>query len=317
VFTGVDDLPTSAFADGGSRAFPVHTKAAAYLSLVSFERQNGQFAEHERLHIGRHLEKAARLWDIRDEIPTIQENVKQASLAAQVAPDEDFAMVTSDGQFFPIDNADSIMKSASSFAEVRKNIPFTLRNETAKKIYKAAVANAIDPRQLPVEVIRSAGRGTCIKQAAVTELNRRIANLPAKRRALGEPLKKVAAFVNEAPRLDEKLLTKVATVLDAFDFHTNMRTKYGSTFALPEDILFNCTETQTKEASFDVVTLPNGKVYRIAALEKVANYIALIDGAPVSDFDGSLNILRLRTMDKMAAAQVSTVLRNCGVRPIN
>ena len=151
------DLPDQAFADSVGRRFPVHTKAACWLSAAQWFGNGGADAR-----VTEAIKTAAAAHDVSDEIKAIIDlfaSTKEAS-----APRESRHALTVDFQgahglekqsFYPLDDAFAIVESSNAIDRDMRDgrLPREFAQVACRALVKAAREHAVDDDLLSPKVV--------------------------------------------------------------------------------------------------------------------------------------------------------------------
>lgn len=132
----VSHLPNTAFADRFNRQFPVHTKAACFLSYAYYTRQRDQLDKVAQQRLDSNFDAMGKFWEISGELTKVAESM-QEKIEKVAATEDDYAVVANiDGRnvkSLPINTYDNILKSAAELIAGRKRLPYTMRKTAAAK----------------------------------------------------------------------------------------------------------------------------------------------------------------------------------------
>lgn len=161
----IDALPDQAFADRVNRQFPIHEKAATFLSAVSYYGQCEPDAQLEAS-----LEKAAAIHGITENLVKVREILNGWEKVAEAESDEglpDYALSINYGSdedtdiqnYLPIDTEAAIEDSSMELAKqaIANQIPIEVTRVAAQNILKAAKARGVDPRRIHISCRRIGG----------------------------------------------------------------------------------------------------------------------------------------------------------------
>lgn len=220
--TDVQALPPTSFADR-ARQLPVHSKAATWLSALQYFN-NLEHAQDPHTHSS--LLKAASFWGIELDVLELASNVKKASIIPNL-DNTRYAVVVKSGdelveRRWPLVDSSSVKQAAQGLWENRDRYPLAIRKEAAARILRRALelGTTLGSHQGYIE--KAAGYGIAkaddlrkalrdrrylAKSAALreryVEQERLLQDLTGGNGYVtGEPLEKIAAFVDEADRQD-------------------------------------------------------------------------------------------------------------------
>jgi len=310
-----NELPTEAFADVLDRKFPIHTKAAAYLSYAYFLSQQDGLDKQASLRCAQGFDRAREYWGLHEEF----EQTKKAMVKKAEPNVSEFAMVvdTEAGQerFFPVNTPYEIIKSAEALVVNRHRFDYALRSQGAKNIVKAAAKAGLPFSALPETLHKMAGCGITTKEAAMLELTKRWDK--EARPSLAEPLH---ACINALGNLESGLLggevcEKVAAIIDRYD-------RAAGKPSFPEDVLFAFTKQAAEKLANNIVTMIDGTSYWLPQLEKASEAFDVLGQdivKGIKDVDGSLNLFKVAelidTLPRMDAEILKEALTTFGIWP--
>lgn len=152
----VSSLADNAFADPANRKFPIHEKAATFLSTVTYY---GHCQPDNQLEVA--LEKAAAVHGITDHCVKVREILDGWEKVAEEQEEETlekFALSVNFGtdeqpdikNYLPIDSVVGVEDSSMELAKqaALNELPIEVTREAAKEILKAAKALDVDPSRI-------------------------------------------------------------------------------------------------------------------------------------------------------------------------
>ena len=290
-------LPASCYADiREPYQFPIHTKAAAYLSWVYYLNNDDQIDTKSAAFIRARLDKAAAYWEIRNEVDRLQaKHTEVNKVGSEILPDSDYALVyvESDGtkvRELPIRNTVEVKVAAEWFINHRDHYDFANRQSIAKKIITQAEKLGADLGVVDDAMQKQAGFGFCTPKQAAELVRTRMysANVTT------EVREKLAALSRGVERgsagtMDHDTLSNLALTVDTIDRAYGV--KYSEAHPRPEDTLFQVTYKEAEDLESQLCNTVSGKVYDRRDFAKI-----------------SLNEVRDRFGDDLAKA-VSTGMR--------
>lgn len=252
VTDGVESLPAESFADPGNRRFPIHTKAATWMSYAYHVTQDQSLDGVRKKAILENLDKAAAAWGIELEIDKLKAEYSATRNPADVQLQEKFALEIGTDKYLPITTRLDIEKSATELMNERGGLPWEARHTAAKAIMKAArdTCNIYDGRTLFDERIsKLAGEG-CTTKAVLGPLFDRL--------SLHEDCKEACAVYDALPDgiVDQAVAIKLAGLLD------------GRIGMFPEDELFAFDARVSGELNSKLVKTASNRVYAVSELVK-------------------------------------------------
>jgi len=303
---GVSGLPASAFADPVSRAFPVHTKSATFLSSLYFQ---GQAANDEtwsrafpREKVAERLSSASQFWGLSDQISQLTTAITEKSAAStHQLTDADYALIMPFGgetvKRFPVVNAKSAAKAATNLLRDRVQYPYAWRKHAAANILQRAMTlHAELPANALYYLTKAAGLFAADNKQAARALRTRALVFPTDMR---ETFRKAAAVIANTPvKLPE--LTKLCELLDNADRQYNRHVLYRQGMPVPEEILFAGPAVKSAAAASDTIMLVTGNAYHVDDIKSAGlEPFTILSSAYVEDLaaddQGHLD------MDKVAA----------------
>lgn len=317
------ELPRESFADQFDRKFPIHTKAAAFISYLYYKNQAGQFSKAASARIENKFQEAATFWGIRTELGFVDNTY--APVQEKKAGAESYALSAGGSFFFPIDTPTNTVRSANELIQCRGNFTYSMRKEAATNIMRAAVQHGMRTLDIPEELHRMAGFGLCEKSAAVSEVERRVLYAKGSKSSMVEPMKKLASDLRAAETLDPETMVKVSEIIDMTDRVLGIVRGYGTTFSFPEDVFFGAfTEKTAAHIKRSTVSMITGKQYTFDQLSKASEALKVFGDDFHKDVvmgDGSVDLDKvadvLPTMPRDEAAlfdrAMSSVLMDKGV----
>lgn len=268
------------FANPKNLEFPIHTKAATYVSRMFFINNRHELPEFMRERIDENLQKAAKYWGITKEIEQLE--AKHAALHQEDStPDSDYALVWAgdDGaknRQYPLRNGLETKAAADWFAkylpDLRNAYTFMDRQVIATKILDKAAEHSVllgEDTQLVLE--RSAGQGTC-DQKKVAECIRNRAICTGVDGDIRRQMQKLADAVERTSRafMDPESLSNLAQTIDQFDRNHGLFGKYGSLIPSPEDAVFALTFSKLADLRETVCESVIGSIYCTEQFDKLA-----------------------------------------------
>lgn len=268
------------FADSRQCRYPVHTKAATYVSTLYFLEKQAAFPPTVRKLISERLAKAAEYWHITPQIAAAVARQQELEKEAEY-PDSTYAlvMVGEDGgksRHYPLRNSMEVKAAAVWFSQylpqLRQQFPFEDRRTIASNILRKAAEFGADIGEETEQLEKCAGRGLGSPD--------RIANLIAERTKVAhkcpEGVKAALLKLAESARktsqifFDPNSLCKLASTIDQFDRAHNLIGHYSERVPAPEDVLFEATQQKMAELHRDACTTVTGSIYDRSQFEKLS-----------------------------------------------
>jgi hypothetical protein len=275
------------YADSVQRKFPVHTKAATWLSNAFWceKRANVQPADRQRIQTA--LLKAADFYGIRAEVDSLY---KQAEVDndENKLPDDAFAFLGEDAsgnrtRHMPMRTALETKTAAAFFVEHRDRFTFPQQQKVAVRILdKAASQGAGLTNEVDQILSRCAGFGMCAASRTAEFVEKRAAMIKYSDGKLSQQLIDTAQAIRNNPEHARQpaILVKLAEQLDVLDRRFQFNKRYHQDIERPADVLFEVNEFSVKQAAADHIQMTSGSVYRISDL----NHVKLAD---VRDYLGT------------------------------
>ncbi len=266
-----DKLPTTAYA-GNNRTFPIHTKAATWLSaaFVTYNMRT-KTASKELDAVKDNILQAAERWGILHDVTDMFDRKKSAE-AIGVA----YALVyEEDGQTkkaFPLRNAKEVLAASEVFTQHHTKLAFDVKCKMAQNIlakmteYGAMVADAD-------LLAKCAGYGFTSAQHIAEAWNSRAVLLRAFSPGMAKQAQAVAESVIESSvdARDTAARLKMASLMDSVDKQNNLVGFYASgELERPEDVMFGISYKKAAEISTNSVRLVTGDTFELSSLEKLS-----------------------------------------------
>lgn len=268
------ELVSGAYADPVSRSFPIHTKAATYVSTLYFLGNVAELKPLDVTRIAARLEKAAADHGILNEIADL---VQKAAASYQPAPTPEpvpYALEkrSADGveRRYPLRNATETKIAAEWFAQYRGHFRFDDRQQIADRILDKAAEYGVEfPEELDYLLAKQAGRGICDRPRTVEQLRYR-SQLPGVAAPLREGLAKLAQDLAGSPGLvaDPVTTRNLARTLDTFD--REHRVHYSGLLTPPEDCLFAGSLKHAEAFMLETCPTHTGAIYAKQQLAKLS-----------------------------------------------
>lgn len=287
----VRGLSASAFADE-SRKLPTHTKAATWLSALTYFRSpEGAWDEKTRDR----LVKAAQFWGIEDEVWKVNDTLKMATAIPEMN-DTDFAVVVKDGdetveRRFSLLDGSSVKKAAEGLEDARDRYPLAIRKEAAKRILSRARSLGVSLDNLNY-IQKAAGIGV----TAVEDLMRalRVRKHQAKSAEVREKIQEWGRKFEDL--IDTRVVTgepleKLAEFLDTVDRQERLYQVYKRGVSTPEEICYQDTLSDLEKAAANTV-LRDGTPFDFSSLDGIPSeqFAALGDDFIEAIDDGNGNV---------------------------
>lgn len=277
---GDQDTPPHMYADVTRKLYPTHTPAATVVSSIFFNEKKASMTKTHRKMVGEKLARAAEFWKVMPAITQMFDTFDSTKAAGDTTlPDAEFAIVFKRNgvteRHCPLRNGPETAKAASWLISNRDKLPFDDRRKIADKILEKAAKFGLGLKTTRYELEKMAGLGACSGKDAANLIRNRIRAVghTHKPNAIQVELEKLAQLCESAPRAIQHFgaLTKIASVVDAFDREHGLVGKYDNIIERPEDVLFGVTEKVAMDVSDDLVgSVLSGNYYKKSDLEKLA-----------------------------------------------
>ena len=267
-------LPDIAFA-GPCRTFPVHTKAATWLSAAFAAYNTDKVATGELDPIKTNLRKAAGYWHLEDEVEQLFATPKIAASAAVVHAME----YTQDGvlkRAFPMRNAHEVRAAANVLRQFHTKLAFDIRQQAAARILEQAVVYCVDGLDNDY-LAKQAGYGHSTADWISEQWHKRAVFIRSTQPAIANQLELLAQSVktNGSDARDMDVRLKMASVMDNIDETHKLQDLYGMELQSPEETMFHVTYKAASELTPDLVPLATGDTFTKTALAKVTSDVLL------------------------------------------
>jgi len=275
-----DAAPANCFADFRARKhYPIHTKAATFVSTLYFLEKGAAFPPTVRKLVGERLRKAAAFWGISGEVAKAVDRQRELDKQAEY-PDSSYALVVvADGskeRRYPLRNSLEVKAAADWFVQflpqLRQEFGFEDRATIAGNILRKAAELGANVGDALETLEKAAGRGVGSPEKIAQMLHDRtvLASCP---QPVKQSLCKLAESTRKTPKifLDPASLQKLASLLDQFDRANGIIPKYGSSAVpAPEDVIFEATFAKLAELKNDACTTTTGSVYDKSQFAKLS-----------------------------------------------
>lgn len=321
------NIALSLYGDPSRRTFPCHTKQATWLSCLYLLGQSANQEQWDspcpQARVEQRLMKAAKYWgilpDVRDLKSTIE---KQSAFKTRELNDDDFALAVHYGaervRRFPIVNAASVEKAASSLYRSRVSYPYAWRKKAAMRVLERAIRFGVRPEKSAFDwLVKASGAYPAEPKFIAARLLERAVLFPPDVR---NRMRKAAHKIYERPGVNVETL---CTILDDIDRHFKKYAMYNAGLPMPEDVCFNGVEEKLspKEAT---VSLTTGKTFKLSEVKAAGvRPLEVIDpayAAAVSEDGKTVQAEKLATLlptiPKDDAAALEAALRAVGVSPV-
>lgn len=240
------------FADPRNYQFPLHSKAATYVSQVFFLERQAEVHPKLRGAIQERIDKVAQFFGIASDLAAVKE--KYANAQRDTTPDSAYAIVTTNAvgekeRRYPLRNTMEVSAAAKWYcerqAELREQYPYSDRQRIADRILdRADQLSAHLPETVSETLQKAAGRGRNSPQKIAEAMRSRVKAAAVNGKAeLKLMFNKLADNVANKPSafLDPATLTQLAETIEMFDRETRLLNKYSAAIPPVEDLVFGVT----------------------------------------------------------------------------
>lgn len=269
---GTEDTPAGQFADPVSRAFPIHTKAATWMSAAFFHDAKPRMNVKLAARVEKRINEAATYFSIASEVAALAKTAEanRTSLLDSL-PDSDFAFVYDAGgvkeRHLPLRNVAEVKAAAAWLERQRDDFIFADRRTIADRILTKAASLAVDLGEHTDWLTRQAGQGVGSIKAAVAAIRLRATLIRREHSNGASQLDKLAAaYESGLAKLDAPGRIKAAAMLDETDRAYHLDREYGKSLERPEDTLFCLTKAAAEALRDDYVHMTSGTSYPREAL---------------------------------------------------
>jgi hypothetical protein len=258
----------TAFADGYN-TFPIHKKAAAFISAVYFLNKHNELkvvkGERYVQKVATELDQAAKIYGIQKDISDYA--IDMLTKAAALEPQDQSISVMAGGseiELFTIKTAADLNEQSNWFVNKLNNYPVEWRRDIADQFVKAAELLGVD--ELPDLILKYAGYYYPNVSAVREEMSRRATKLSDQNK---ERYQKLAADIENFQSKDDyfklaEICYYTEKTAGLYDNH-----KISKILGDPVDKIFTLSFEKVAEL-LDTVRM-GGSRYQVEDLEKVSN----------------------------------------------
>jgi hypothetical protein len=274
-----EGMPSRCYADPVHHIFPIHTKAATWISTLFFIDNKDNYPVKTAALIEKNLDNSARFHGIYKELQELkQEMVKKANRDPDKSlPNSDFALILEldDGtveRHYPLRNAKEVKTAASYLKRFQGVMPYRERQKMAQRILDKANDYGAGLDDLEDFTEKQAGYGVCAASDAANLLRNRASLM--RRKGLSPEIRdeyeKMAQTCLSHPEQARQRdnLVKLASLIDGIDRIYGLHKE--PELEKPEDVLFGVTVKCAEQFVSDHCVTITGNMYKIADLRKVA-----------------------------------------------
>ena len=264
------------FAYPAGKKYPIHNKAALWVSARKFALEESSYPEPLRQLIRRNILNQAALFDVENDIKEAMDGVKSED--GKPISDDLFGLTitTPMGKraLIPLATADQVKEAADFLVSSRYDLPFSLRHEIAKKILKRAEELDVYLGSKQADIERTACLGEPESaEAVVSAIKYRLAalkaaNLDSKIGPQLSVLENMTNLIKQSPNVVNKPEVKwfLCSIMDNIDLLTDVRSEAKTAsdekiWCLPEDIVCAVNKTMKEAMDRDRLELPGAGVF--------------------------------------------------------
>jgi hypothetical protein len=260
---GPEDLGPDLFADPRHRRYPMHTKAATWLSAAFLYDKWPQLPVKEAAAAEARLLEMADVWHIRPLIEGLKEKVaasRRDSLSA--LPDEDFAWSRDGERHLPLRNALEVRAAAEYLVKWRDEFTFPDRQDMARRILQKAARHGAALGDYDDFLEKAAGFGGCSAAQAAGLVRGRAKLARSGHPDIANELEKMAETIMADTRRARmpNMLAKVAETIDMVDRLLHI-SEYSEAVPRAEDVLFALTRKAASALAEQHLRTTTGSVY--------------------------------------------------------
>lgn len=322
---GDDQLPARAYADPVGRHYPIHTKAATWVSAAYYFDDDVPVPSVET-----RLLQAARLHGIAADVEELRHRVKEAMATPQVQP-EDCALTYEDADgtvrgVYPLRNALEVQKAAEYLQQHAAVLPYDDRLTFARSVLQRASEHGAPLNtEQQTFLAKQAGHGHCAAADVADFLLGRAALLASRQLDGAHELHKLATVCLQQPELCRTpgALTKLASIIHQMDSECGLKDLEG--LEPPEDVFFAVTPKVASELLETHCQSATGKVYRTADFAKLSlSEIQESFGDDIAEAvsTGGIQVAPeklaavLPTLPRPETELMEVILSGAGIRPV-
>jgi hypothetical protein len=260
---GSDSIQPHLYADQKHRLYPMHTKAATWLSSAFFHDKRAELPRLEADKVEARLMEAADYWGIPTQVAGLKKRAAEMARDDLARlPDEDFAWVQGRDRHLPLRNAIEVKTAAEYLFKYRDEFAFLDRQAMSRKILQKAARYGAGLGDHDEFLERTAGFGGCSAAQAAKLVKERAMIARQHDPALADELDKMAAMILKDPQKSRRpaSLAKVAETIDTLDRMLHIR-EYSPGVPRAEDVLFVVTRKTASALAEQHMHTTTGSVY--------------------------------------------------------
>ncbi len=269
---GDGSLPRRAYADPVHELYPIHTKAATWVSAAYFY-DDGVFDETVDVA----LTKAATFHGILTEIELLKKQAKETVAYLDMAVDPAQCAITwedDNGKLqgvCPVRTPAEVKAAAEYLEENQRTMAYEDRQKLASAVLQAAQKHDVHFASVEQTLLEKiAGVGNCPAATVASFLRGRAALVKSRCQDGADEFNKIAALVESVPAYchDSVRLVKLAAAVHDIDEQCGLRIEDG--YTPPEDVFFSVTKKAAEDLLDGHCQTPTGNVYSVPDFAKVS-----------------------------------------------
>lgn len=319
-------LPATAYA-GEGRTFPVHTKAATWLSAAFLTHNMEKSASPEFQSTKSKVMQAARLWGIDSIVEGMF--LSKAAAAAPAVGIAHALVYTEDGltkKAFPMRNAQEVLAASEVFTKFHEKLSFDVKHDMAKRILEKMVEYGAMVKDID-HLNKCAGYGFTSAAHIAEAWRQRAVLLRDSNPTVSKQAEAVAESVlaSSVDARDTGARVKMAELMDVVDKQNKLTGFYSTDIDRPEDVMFGINYKVAAEVESSSVRLVTGETFDKSAMDGVSTDMVetwmgteLADACK-DDISDELDIEKLAavaaTLPRADAVTFRNMLQSAGVQP--
>jgi hypothetical protein len=272
-----DKLPSHVYADPLRRLYPLHSKAATWMSALFFLDKKAEFNQEQCNRYERKINEVAAHFGIAGELATLKAAMaKDDGNDLARLPDAQFALVwqseAGKERHYPLRNRAEVKTASEWFTKHRDQFVFADRRQIASKILDRADELAAGVSDLTM-LTKTAGRGVSSREQIIQMLEKRAGMVATTYPDLAGVMREMANTLKQQPLTlaDSETRLKLASQIDQFDRFTRLNRLYDAGgLERPEEGMYQVTEKDASQFLSEHVSTTTGNIYEKSALEKLS-----------------------------------------------
>jgi hypothetical protein len=264
------------FAEPTTRAYPAHTRAAAWLSAAYLCEKRGELDPAQFARIEKRLTDFAGFWEIDEDLAALRASyapIEKDAAADMAVGDIEIIVNGETHRVCPVRNEWEFKAATDWLQEHEDKLPPDQRRVIAQGLQGRAHAQF---HSLPVKqplLYRLAGDGACTPKQAAQLVAERIDRAEStKRKSLARDLVKLACELDKAALEDmtPETLHKLEDYLVTVDREIGLEPFYDKSASRPRDVLYAIDQPTIEKFASAHVRTTTGTLYHVADFEKLS-----------------------------------------------